>query len=782
MISRRNALAGTASMVAAVAMDAVPATAAPDTATAAPDTGRGGLRVTAPTVEYVRHPVGLDAQRPRLSWPLASDKPGTRQSAYQVRVATTASGLSRPDVWDSGKVTSGESVLVPYGGPELKPRTRYFWSVRVWDEDGRVSGWGAPSWWETGLMDAGQWTADWISAPASLTDAPSREGGSWIWFPEGDPANSVPAATRWFRGIARLPDGATAATLAISADNVYAVSVNGVEVARTDLETDNEGWRRPAVIDVLDRVRAGDNVIAVSATNATVGPAGLVAVLVVRTASGEQKVFTDGSWKTTDQQPPAAWREVGFGDGAWPTARVAAAWGGGPWGRVTPVSYAVTRLRHEFRLPRRKVARARLYSTALGLYEAHLNGKRVGRDQLAPGWTDYRTRVQYQTYDVTELLRPGANALGAYLAPGWYAGNVGMLGPGQYGKVPALRAQLEVEYADGSSERITSGTGWRAASGPIVAADLLNGETYDARRETPGWTSPGFDDEGWLGVRAVGDVGPGLIVAQVDGPVRVTEELTPKKVTEPRPADRHGTHRRRLPAAPAALLPQLGLPDRPGLHHDVGTLGLDPTRRQLPGPGHELLQPLCLRLGGRVDVHQHRRHLGGPARLPRDRHPPPSGRGGHLRPRHVHLALRPGLHTLAAEGRPLHPHLRGAAQHDRRGVDPRVHGGGGHPHSRDVPAPGGRLRGLPGRLRHAPLHRLTMCRARGPTRAWAWTADTRRLHPTPDARGLMPDTRHPTLKVWRPHPTPDARPVAPDDADSPDRPLSARTWRQGRAR
>ncbi|GGN80074.1 rhamnosidase [Streptomyces albiflavescens] len=539
MISRRNILAGAAATVVAATVDGVPATAAPASrqvqAQAQAHTQRDGLRVTAPTVEYVQHPLGLDAQRPRLSWPLVSDKAGMRQSAYQIRVATTASGLPRPDVWDSGKVTSGESVLVPYGGPVLKPRTRYHWSVRVWDGDGQVSGWSAPSWWETGLMDGGEWTAEWISAPASLVDAPSFEGSFWIWFPEGDQTNSVPAATRWFRGTAELPDGITAATLAITADNVYTVSLNGVEVAHTDLDTDNEDWRRPAVIDVLDRVRSGDNVIAVSATNATVGPAGLVAVLVVRTASGEQRVVTDASWKATDQEPPADWRELGFDDGGWPAARVAAAWGGGPWGKVVPVSYAVTQLRHEFRLPRRKVARARLYATALGLYEAHLNGSRVGRDHLAPGWTDYRTRVQYQTYDVTELLRPGANSIGAYLAPGWYAGNVGMFGPGQYGRHPALLAQLEVEYADGTSERIASGTDWLAASGPIVAADLLNGETYDARKETPGWTSPGFDDGGWLGVRGAGDVAPGLIVAQVDGPVRVERELTPEKVTQPKP-------------------------------------------------------------------------------------------------------------------------------------------------------------------------------------------------------------------------------------------------------
>ncbi|MFI1206974.1 alpha-L-rhamnosidase [Streptomyces sp. NPDC020802] len=535
MISRRNILAGTAATVAAAATDAGSAVAAPASPPARAGTHRGSLRVTAPTVEYVRHPLGIDVQRPRLSWPMTSDEPGARQSGYRIRVASSATRLTHPDVWDSGRIASAESVLVPYAGPRLKPRTRYFWSVRVWDGDGNASAWSEPSWWETGLVDAAQWSAQWVSAPPALTDAPSFEGSAWIWFPEGEPATSAPAATRWFRRVVELPAAVTAATLAITADNVYAVSVNGTEVARTDLATDNQGWRRPAVVEVLAPLRPGRNVLAVEATNATVGPAGLIAVLSLRTATGEQRIITDDSWRSTDEEPAADWRGAGFDDSGWPAAKEAADWGAGPWGKVVPASFAAHQLRHEFTLPRKKVARARLYATALGLYEAHLNGRRVGRDQFAPGWTDYRERVQYQTYDVTTLLRPGANAIGAYVAPGWYAGNVGMFGPHQYGEHPALLAQLEVDYADGTSERVTSGTHWRAAPGPIVSADLLSGETYDARKETSGWTSPGFDDRAWPGVRAAGDAAPPLIVAQPDGPVRVAEELPVKRVTEPEP-------------------------------------------------------------------------------------------------------------------------------------------------------------------------------------------------------------------------------------------------------
>ncbi|MFI1732218.1 alpha-L-rhamnosidase [Streptomyces acidicola] len=541
MISRRNILAGAAATVGAVAAGTGPAVAAPTPAAgqsagpAAGPSGQSALQVASPTVEYVQRPLGLDAARPRLSWPLASARPGQRQSAYQVRVASSAAGLSHPDVWDSGKVVSGESVLVPYDGPRLQPRTRYFWSVRVWDADGGVSEWSAPSWWETGLMDESQWSAEWISAPAALTDVPSLEGSSWIWYPEGDPASSAPAATRWFRRTVGLPDDITAATLVISADNVYAVSLNGAELAHTDLDTDNEGWRRPAVIDVLDQVRPGRNTLAVSAANATAGPAGLICVLALTTSSGEQRIYTDASWKATNQEPAGNWRAPDFDDSAWQEAKVAAVWGAGPWGRVVPVSFAAHQLRHGFRLPRKKVSSARLYATALGVYEAHLNGRRVGRDRLAPGWTDYRKRVQYQTYDVTGSVRPGANALGVFLAPGWYAGNIASFGPRQYGERPALLVQLEVEYADGTSERITSGPQWRATAGPIVSADLLSGETYDARKETAGWTSPGFDDRSWLAVRGAGNDVPEKIVAQVDGPVRIAQELRAQEVTEPEP-------------------------------------------------------------------------------------------------------------------------------------------------------------------------------------------------------------------------------------------------------
>jgi alpha-L-rhamnosidase len=191
-------------------------------------------------------------------------------------------------------------------------------------------------------------------------------------------------------------------------------------------------------------------------------------------------------------------------------------------------------LRKEFPLDK-PVRRARLYATARGLYELHLNGSRVGDDVLAPGWTDYDRRVQYQTYDVTPLLAEGQNTLGAVLGDGWYAGFVGFDPKhrgAHYGTRPQLLAQLHVEYEDGSTESIASDSSWRCSTGPILHSDLLMGESYDAREEMPGWSDPGFDDSAWYGVKAE-EMGDTNLVAQPDEGIRVTEELGAKSVTEP---------------------------------------------------------------------------------------------------------------------------------------------------------------------------------------------------------------------------------------------------------
>jgi len=156
----------------------------------------------------------------------------------------------------------------------------------------------------------------------------------------------------------------------------------------------------------------------------------------------------------------------------------------------------------------KKIQRATVYATALGIYELYLNGQRVGDAFFAPGWTDYNQRAYYRTYDVTALVKTGGNAFAAWLGDGWYSGYIGFglltgigteaAGRNTYGKTPALMAQLEIEYADGSRETIVTDKSWKTTGeGPVREGDFLMGEYYDARREIPGWTKPGFDDAKW---------------------------------------------------------------------------------------------------------------------------------------------------------------------------------------------------------------------------------------------------------------------------------------------
>lgn len=182
-------------------------------------------------------------------------------------------------------------------------------------------------------------------------------------------------------------------------------------------------------------------------------------------------------------------------------------------------------LRRRFVLDR-PVAQARLAITALGLYEATINGMLVTDAQFAPGWTEYATRVQYHVYDVTSLLRVGENAIATILGDGWYAGHVGWWGRQQSGDRPKLLAQLIVTHDDGSETRVTSDDAWRYTFGPVLESDMIMGEAYDARLDIPGWECAGFDDTTWQPV-AVFDA-PDIALTAMRGPlVRRREEFRP---------------------------------------------------------------------------------------------------------------------------------------------------------------------------------------------------------------------------------------------------------------
>lgn len=184
-------------------------------------------------------------------------------------------------------------------------------------------------------------------------------------------------------------------------------------------------------------------------------------------------------------------------------------------------------VRYEFDVDR-PVASARLYVTALGLYEPYLNGSVVGEEVLAPNWTTYKKRVRYQTFDVTDRLRQGRNALGAILGDGWYRGKIASR---TYGDALALLAQLEITFTDGSTHIVASDESCRTRTGPIFESDIYDGERYDARLELSGWSEPGYDDSDWRPVVIV-EQPLETLVAAPDPPIRRIEELPVLEVLE----------------------------------------------------------------------------------------------------------------------------------------------------------------------------------------------------------------------------------------------------------
>jgi alpha-L-rhamnosidase len=487
--------------------------------------------------EWAVNPVGIDARQPHLSWALDSARRGTLQSAYQLLVASSEAtlGQDRGDLWDSGPTSSDQAVQIPYGGQALRSGQRVYWKVRVWDEGGQASPYSEGAWWEMGLLEPEDWKARWVAFPPHVEPYPaalSLRDVQWIAHPEDTEVEPAGDGVGLFRRVLELPVGRTlrSARLLIAAERGFSLRVNGNWIG---------AGRAMTLVDLGDDLVPGANEIGLASPSA----GGLAARIVVELESGEPLVLsTDGSWQTA-KQSAAEHRAGSFAPASWTGARTLGRFEEGLWrGRrfrqerllAKPPMGPAPHLRKSFRVAR-PLRSARLYATALGVYEVRLNGRRVGDDVLAPGWTDYTKRVQYQTYDVTPFVQMGANALGVIVGDGWYAGHIGWEGErAHYGAETMARVQLQLEYADGSSETVASDASWKGALGPILYSDFLKGEAYDARRELDGWDTGRFSDAAWTSV--LEPHAPEVrLVAQQGPPVQRTEELHAQSITEPRP-------------------------------------------------------------------------------------------------------------------------------------------------------------------------------------------------------------------------------------------------------
>ncbi|MBM7568862.1 alpha-L-rhamnosidase [Paenibacillus sacheonensis] len=236
----------------------------------------------------------------------------------------------------------------------------------------------------------------------------------------------------------------------------------------------------------------------------------------VRDNFGRESDWSDSVWWETAFFSPDEWQAQ------WITPAASA---------IDPQAAPAFLLAKRFAV-RSGVVSARVYATAAGVYELYLNGEKVGDELLSPGWTSYRYRQQYQTYDVTSLLAAGgSNGIGAILGNGWYKGRLGWEANkvNHYGDRRALLLQLHVVYADGTEEVVGSDASWRAAEGPIRLSDIYDGETYDASMEQSGWSTAEFDDSAWSGTETI-DLPVTQLKAQEHQPIRVTEVIKPKSL------------------------------------------------------------------------------------------------------------------------------------------------------------------------------------------------------------------------------------------------------------
>jgi alpha-L-rhamnosidase len=468
------------------------------------------LRAEDLRTDYLVDPLGVETVAPSLSWRLSSSGSGARQTAYRITVASSADAAAAgaADLWDSGRVASADCLSIPYRGKPLVSRQRCFWRVAVWDEAGVASA-SAVACWEMGLLSSADWSGQWLAGEDAARQAETDKGFAWATAHEGK-----------FRLVFDGTHGGEALLVAV-ASGAIAVFLDGQPFqTKPDDYRLLSGANLSPVIQATLPLTPGKHVLAIEAA----APGQMSAFL--RLADGRRFQALDFK---TGAASDAAWTGANFDDRSW-TA---------PAPLADPPARLFTRqppmlMRRDF-VCGKEVRSARLYATALGAYAVEINGKKTTDSILNPASNDFTKHVPYRVFDVTALIRPGANAIGAMVADGWFASAA--MGSGRYAwGAPPRRflAQLELTFTDGSTQTIATGPDWTTAAGPVVSSEIYDGEHFDARLEQHGWSSPGFDAAAWLPARVV-SAPAAQVVAEVAPPIRAETVLTAKSIKQVAP-------------------------------------------------------------------------------------------------------------------------------------------------------------------------------------------------------------------------------------------------------
>ena len=418
----------------------------------------------------LENPLSL-ARSPRLAWSI-----GAPQAAYRITCAASERDLQRGRnlSWDSGRVESAAHFDIAYEGPAIAPRQRVWWRVQTWTAQS-ASATSRPAFWEAAITPE-DWSAEWLASEHPEAKADRLAGLYWITGTGAQRAGVVRAFRTVIDG-----SGAASAELLLSANTLQGIWLNDAPLQADGPE--EQSWTTMAVYPLA--LKPGPNVLAFALTReAGFGvPAAAAAGMVRLTSPSGQvrRITTQSGWRT-QLTPPDGWRQAAFDDSAWPEAtpptRLPA---GEPW-----LPYPAMHLRKAF-TARRRIRSARLHATALGCYEAWINGHRVGDRMMAPEMTDPARRILFQTYDVTALMRQGDNAVGLWVGDGWYGSEYSGISRFTFGPAPCrVRAQLDIEYDDGSRETVATGPGWKTKPSPVLSSEIYDGEVYDARAEVTG--------------------------------------------------------------------------------------------------------------------------------------------------------------------------------------------------------------------------------------------------------------------------------------------------------
>lgn len=548
-------------------------------------------------VEYTICPIGIDISKPRFSWQMFANagERNIKQKAYRLRVYN-------PDnicIWDSGKTNDDRSINIRYQGKNLQPATQYHWQVDVWPNHGKPI--SARSWFETGLTmqqdSYNEWEkAQWIGGGKD----------NMVLYSHYLPVfrlnyafclDSLSEASQ-----AAFIYGANDERLMDSNKNLFGLAARKnesyikIEINTLPLREGQEAEIRIFRVGFSpeDKKDIPFRTFAIPQTLLNQMNKYQEHMLTIASELGYTRIFFDGNAAAIGEANLNPFGQggdftafpvvgdVGFYNPAGKqtaSARIEVCNFRSPQNKLSvthsplpisandktgnlcltsPSKNASPMLRTTFSTGRRKVVRARLYITSRGIYDAYINGKRIGTDYFNPGASQYNRTHFYQTFDVTPYIRQGKNALGAILAEGWWSGGCTFTGNNwnYFGDRQSLLAKLKITYEDGKTETIvTNPHTWKYFDeGPIIYGSLFQGEIYDATREkeTEGWSTASYDDSMWKLAQIVplagtiseegggnspkvNDYSRYRLTGQLGSTVKAVNELTAQSVEEVRP-------------------------------------------------------------------------------------------------------------------------------------------------------------------------------------------------------------------------------------------------------